>query len=214
MTVVSNTSPITNLAAIDQLHLLREIYGTILIPQAVYDELTVFDRPVPGTAEVQMFDWINVRRVTDRNQVANLRQVVDAGEAEAIALALELSAERLLIDEASGRALAESLGLSITGILGTLLIAKQRGLVLSIQPLMEDLIQKAGFWVSPGLYRLVLDSAGELFCFESYRNRRTCPPVSIVFRCDRSMPIASLLRPMCNSHCTKWPRWSRRSGIV
>ena len=99
--------------------------------------------------------------MTDRNQVANLRQVVDAGEAEAIALALELSAERLLIDEASGRALAESLGLSITGILGTLLIAKQRGLVLSIQPLMEDLIQKAGFWVSPGLYRLVLDSAGE-----------------------------------------------------
>jgi predicted nucleic acid-binding protein len=161
VTVVSNTSPITNLAAIDQLHLLREIYGTILIPQAVYDELTVFDRPVPGTAEVQMFDWINVRRVTDRNQVANLRQVVDAGEAEAIALALELSAERLLIDEASGRALAESLGLSITGIFGTLLIAKQRGLVLSSQPLMEDLIQKAGFWVSPGLYRLVLDSAGE-----------------------------------------------------
>ncbi|NMF83248.1 DUF3368 domain-containing protein [Nodosilinea sp. P-1105] len=161
MTVVSNTSPITNLAAIDQLHLLHEIYGTILIPQAVYDELTVLDRPVPGTAEVQMFDWIKVRQVSDRIQVASLRQVVDAGEAEAIALALELSAERLLIDEASGRALAESLGIRITGILGALLIAKQRGLFLSVQPLIEDLIQKAGFRLSSGLYRLVLDNAGE-----------------------------------------------------
>ena len=149
------------MAAIDQLHLLREIYGAILIPQAVYDELTVLDQPVPGTAEVQIFDWINVRQVSDRNQVANLRQVVDAGEAEAIALALELSAERLLIDEVSGRALAESLGIRITGILGALLIAKQRGLILSVQPLIEDLIQKAGFRLSSGLYRLVLDNAGE-----------------------------------------------------
>ena len=99
MTVVSNTSPITNLAAIDQLHLLREIYDTILIPQAVYNELTVLDQPVPGTAEVQIFGWINVRQVSDRIQVANLRQVVDAGESEAITLALELSAKRLLIDE-------------------------------------------------------------------------------------------------------------------
>jgi uncharacterized protein len=161
VTIVSNTSPITNLAAIDQLHLLREIYGIILIPHAVYDELTVLNRPVPGTAEVQMFNWITLRQVSDRLQVTNLRQMVDAGEAEAIALALELSAERLLIGEASGRALAESLGIRITGILGTLLIAKQRGLILSVQPLMEDLIQKAGFRVSSGLYRLVLDSAGE-----------------------------------------------------
>lgn len=161
MSVVSNTSPITNLAAIGQLHLLREIYGTILIPQAVYDELTILDRSVPGTVEVQMFDWINVRQVSDRIQVANLRQVVDAGEAEAIAFALEFSAERLLIDEASGRALAESLGIRITGILGTLLIAKQLGLISAVQPLMEDLIQKAGFRVSSGLYRLVLDRAGE-----------------------------------------------------
>ena len=161
MTVVSNTSPITNLAAIDQLHLLHEIYGTILISQAVYDELTVLDRPVPGKAEVQMLDWIKVRQVSDRIQVSNLRQVVDASESEAITLALELSAKRLLIDEASGRTLAESLGIRITGILGTLLIAKQRGLVLSVQPLMEDLVQKAGFRVSSGLYRIVLDSAGE-----------------------------------------------------
>lgn len=161
MTIVSNTSPITNLAAIGQLHLLQAIYGTISIPQAVYDELTVLDQPVPGTVEVKTLNWINLQKVSDRNQVARFRQVVDAGEAEAIALALELSAERLIIDEALGRSLAESLGLRITGILGTLLIAKQRSLIPAVQPLMEKLIQKAGFRVSPGLYRIILDNAGE-----------------------------------------------------
>jgi uncharacterized protein len=161
VTIVSNTSPITNLAAIAHLDLLHYLYGKIVIPQAVYAELTEVGYPVPGSTEVQNSDWIEVRQISDRAQVEQFRQVVDAGESEAIALALELSAERLLIDEATGRAIAQSLGLRITGILGVLLIAKQRKLIPIVKPLLDELIQQAGFRVSPGLYDAVLKTASE-----------------------------------------------------
>jgi uncharacterized protein len=95
MTVVCNTSPITNLAAIAQLHLLHSIYGEIVIPKAVYDELTNVPNPVPGGVEVQTYDWISVRPVLDQSKVSVFRQNIDFGEAEAITLALELRADRL-----------------------------------------------------------------------------------------------------------------------
>jgi uncharacterized protein len=162
MIVVCNTSPITNLAAISKLDLLRSIYGEIIIPQAVYDELTGLPYSVPGGAEVQTFDWINVRPVLEQSKVSIFRKDVDFGEAEAIALALELEADRLLIDDAAGRAIALREGLQITGVLGILLIAKQQGLVDSVRLLLDDLINQAGFWVSDELSRWVLSQAKEL----------------------------------------------------
>ncbi len=65
MIIVSDTSPINNLAAINYLHLLHQLYGTVLIPKAVYQELTDPNFPVAGAAEVQTFDWIQVRTVSD-----------------------------------------------------------------------------------------------------------------------------------------------------
>jgi predicted nucleic acid-binding protein len=161
VTVVCNTSPITNLAAIAQLDLLYQLYGEILIPQAVYDELTALQNPVPGTVEVQTLSWIRVQRVVNQSQVAEFRRTVDAGEAEALALALEVSAERVLIDDAAGRAIALELGLTITGVLGVLLMAKQRQLIAAVRPLMDALIAQAGFWVSEELYQRVLHQASE-----------------------------------------------------
>jgi uncharacterized protein len=162
MIVVCNTSPITNLAAIAKLDLLRSIYGEIIIPQAVYDELTGLLYSVPGGAEVQTHDWINVRPVLEQSKVSIFRQDVDFGEAEAIVLALELSADRLLIDDAAGRAIALRECLQITGVLGILLIAKKRGLIDSVRSPLDDLINQAGFWVSDKLYRWVLSQANEL----------------------------------------------------
>ncbi|MBD1844050.1 DUF3368 domain-containing protein [Cyanobacteria bacterium FACHB-63] len=153
MTIVCNTSPITNLAAITQLELLHSIFGEIVIPQAVYDELTNVGYSVPGTVEVQTASWIKVMTVQNRPQVASFQQQVDTGEAEAIALALELFAERLLIDEAAG--------LKVTGILGVLLIAKQQGLISLVQPLINSLIEQAGFRVSSGLYQAIHSAAQE-----------------------------------------------------
>jgi uncharacterized protein len=76
-------------------------------------------------------------------------------------LALELSADRLLIDDAAGRTIALREGLQITGVLGILLISKQRGLIDSVQPLLDNLLEQAGFWVSDGLYQWVLQQADQ-----------------------------------------------------
>ncbi len=86
MIVVSDTSVFTNLAAIGYLHLLQELYNRIFIPTAVYQELIV-DPPVPGTVEVQILRWLEVRSVSDRAMVEQLqnRAQLDLGESEALA---------------------------------------------------------------------------------------------------------------------------------
>jgi uncharacterized protein len=162
--VVSDTSPITNLAAIGQLDLLKQLYERITIPLAVYNEMVAAGKAVPGTDEVQTLSWIQTQTVADVQKVINLQtsqRNIDLGEAEAIILALELKTDLLLMDERRGRALATSYGLNVTGLLGVLLQAKQKGFIPAIQPLMIQLMEQADFRVSNQLYETVLRSAGE-----------------------------------------------------
>lgn len=161
MTVVSNTSPITSLAALGQLNLLQQLYGSIIIPQAVYDEMASLGYVVPGTIEVQTLSWIQTQQVINRTLVTQLQTELDEGESEAIALAIELKATQLLLDEYPGRTVASRLGIKITGVLGVLLAAKHRRLISSVKPIMDDLILQAGFRVSNQVYIDVLSAAGE-----------------------------------------------------
>ncbi|ALB42916.1 MULTISPECIES: DUF3368 domain-containing protein [unclassified Anabaena] len=161
MIVVSDTSPINNLAAINQLHLLQQLYGTVLIPEAVYQELTDPDFPVAGAKEVQTFTWIQIRAIEDRTMLKALSSELDPGEAEAIVLALEMKAEQVLIDERRGRMIAARLNLHYTGILGVLVEAKSQGFISTVKPLLDDLINKAGFWVTEPLYKSVLRLVNE-----------------------------------------------------
>jgi predicted nucleic acid-binding protein len=161
--VISDTSVITNLVAIHHLHLLQPLYERILIPEAVYRELADIDPPVPGTLEVQTLDWLEVLSLRDRtiaDQLQNQSQL-DPGESEAIALALEIKAELLLIDERRGRAIATRLGLRIIGLLGILVEAKQRSLIPSVKPLMDALIATSEFRVSQLLYEQILQMVNE-----------------------------------------------------
>lgn len=86
---------------------------------------------------------------------------IDLGEAEAIILALELKANLFLMDERRGSVLAADLGLNVTGLLGVLLQAKRNGLILSVKPLMDRLIEQVDFRVSSQLYATILQAAGE-----------------------------------------------------
>lgn len=164
MIVVSDTSPITNLAAIGQLDLLRQLYSTIVIPTAVYDEMVAVGKIVPGAVEVQTLSWIQTRSVTNCQSVVDLQisqEDIDRGEAEGITLALELEAGLLLMDERRGRALAISCGLDVTGILGVLIQAKRNGLIDAVKPIIDQLVVEAEFRVSQQLYEIVLQTAGE-----------------------------------------------------
>lgn len=159
MTVVSNTSPITNLAAIAHLDLLYSLYGKILIPQAVYQELISFN--VPGTIEVQTLPWIETRMVVNPKLVTQLELELDPGEAAAIALAVEQQASLLLLDERKGVQIAHTHHLRVQGVLGVLLRAKAQGLISSVRPLLDALVNEAGFWVTDHLYERILQIAQE-----------------------------------------------------
>jgi len=159
--VVSNTSPITNLAAIERLNLLQALYGTIIIPQAVYDEMASVGYAVLGAIEVQTLSWIETRQVMDTNRVTELLAELDQGEAEAIILALELKADFLLLDERRGRKVATRLGVKRIGLLGVLLEAKQKKLISTVKPVIDELITQVDFRVSSELYSEVIKSAGE-----------------------------------------------------
>ena len=161
MIIVSDTSAINNLASINQLNLLQQIYGNVIIPTAVYKELTETTFPVAGATEVQTYSWISIRSVTNQTIVELLEKELDPGEVEAIALAVEMSADKLLIDERQGREAAERLNLRCTGVLGVLIAAKGRKLIPEVKPLLDQLIHQAGFWVAKPLYDQVLKIAGE-----------------------------------------------------
>jgi predicted nucleic acid-binding protein len=97
----------------------------------------------------------------NRVLVTALQAELDEGEAEAIALAIQLKAHLLLLDERRGRAVASRLGLRFIGLLGVLVEAKQKGYISRVKPLLDHLIAKAGFWVSHQLYARVLREVGE-----------------------------------------------------
>jgi uncharacterized protein len=162
--IVSDTSPITNLAAIGRLDLLQQLYKNIVIPLAVYNEMVKVRKVVPGAIEVQTFSWIQTRTVTNPQRVIDIQtrqDGIDSGEAEAIILALELKADLLLMDERRGRALAGNYGLNVTGLLGVLLQAKRNSLIPKIKPLINRLIEEADFRVSQQLYKNLLQAVDE-----------------------------------------------------
>ncbi|MEA1049407.1 DUF3368 domain-containing protein [Lamprobacter modestohalophilus] len=142
---VSDTTAITNLAAIGRLDLMHSLLGQVFIPHEVYLELTRYGDRIPGAREVKTNEWILTRDVTRRDLVDSLTPPLDLGEAEAIALAMEINAQVLIIDEYAGRQTAKALGLNIVGLVGLLIEAKRRSLIPSVAPLLDRLQQEAGF---------------------------------------------------------------------
>ena len=162
MKVVCNASPLINLARIGQLALLPRLFGRLLLPQAVWQEVVEDGRGQPGAEEIRRAVWIERATVSNQPLVHSLRQDLDAGEAEAIALAIEIQADWLLMDERLGRETAQHFGLRYVGLVGILSAAKQRGDLKALRPLLDRLRDVAGFRVSSALYEQVLRDAGEL----------------------------------------------------
>jgi predicted nucleic acid-binding protein len=163
MIVVSNTSPLTNLAAIGQFDLLRRLYASVCIPDGVWDELNASGKLCPGRDQVAAADWIERHAVQNQALVTALQRDLDRGEAESIALALELDADLVLMDEREGRHAAQRLGLRVVGVVGILIEAKAQKAIDSVRPQLDNLRQAAGFYLSESLYHhaLVLSDESE-----------------------------------------------------
>lgn len=163
MLVVSNTSPIMNLAVVDLLNLLRQQFGEVFVPAAVIEELRL-DTDYPGTDKIRQAisdGWLHQEVVENQQIILALKRELDNGEAEAIALALQLKADLILMDERDGRSVAKSMGLNPIGILGVLVRAKQAGTIQSVKEVLNKLRNEAGFYITDGLMQNILSEIGE-----------------------------------------------------
>ena len=161
MIVVSDTSVLTNLAAIGQFDLLRRLYASVHVANGVWVELNAKGKAWPGSQEVDNAEWILRHEAQNHSLVTALRSDLGQGEAESIALALELDADLILLDEREGRHAAQRLGLNSAGIVGMLLEAKAAGFISTIRPHLDALRTGAGFYLREDLYLAVLAEAGE-----------------------------------------------------
>lgn len=159
MIVVSDAGPLIHLGAIGRLDLIHRLWPDVLVPEAVFREVTVAG--MPGAAEVMAASWLTVASPAHMDVVdALLASGLHRGEAEAIALAVERRADRLLIDERQGRLTAEGTGVSVIGSIGILVAAKARGEVERVEPLLAEL-RWSGLWMSDAFVARVLASVGE-----------------------------------------------------
>lgn len=158
--VISDTSPVRALAHLGILDWLRELFVEVVLPPAVAGELR---NPPAGLPVVEPGDWsfLRVQAPGNSRRVSQLCALLDAGEAEAIALAEELQAEVVLMDELAGRGIARQAGFAVIGTLGILLQAKQLGLCPEIRPLLDRLESEIHFFISSSLQRTILQQAGE-----------------------------------------------------
>ena len=155
MIVVADSSPLIALCRIGRLELLRDLFGQLVIPDAVWQEVVASHPGKAGAAEIVAATWIVQQAVKDKPLVNLLRQDLGAGESEAIVLAREISADVLLMDERRGREAAKRLGIFCTGLVGVLLEARRRGVVSDPASIAQDLRDNAGFWISDELMALL-----------------------------------------------------------
>jgi predicted nucleic acid-binding protein len=157
MLVVADTSSLIALAACDGLSLLDALFGQIKVPSAVYEESTVEGRPY--SSELRTYLGTKVVAV-DMAQVVIAAPGLGAGELEAMALYKQLHADRLLIDDARARRIAQLNHILVIGSIGVLIVAKQRGMLPLLRPSLE-LIQHAGIHISESLLQEALKVAEE-----------------------------------------------------
>jgi hypothetical protein len=141
--IVSDAGPIIIFARIGQLPLLRDVTGSLLIPDAVYHEIVVKKDGMPGAADVAQAAWIQKASVASRSIVESLPSVLHEGEREAITLARERGAQ-LLIDEVRARRAAIQLGIDVIGTLRILANAKQLRHINLVRPVIAQM-QSEGY---------------------------------------------------------------------
>jgi uncharacterized protein len=155
--IISNATPLIAFARIGELTLLEGIVHHVTLPETVWGEVTVVTAH-PGAEDIRQATWITVRAVT--SVPAELLALLDRGEAEVIALAEELSAQEVLLDERAARAIAITRGLPVIGTAGLLVRAKDRGLIPAVRPFLSRM-QAEGVRYSQRFLETLLGRLGE-----------------------------------------------------
>jgi predicted nucleic acid-binding protein len=161
MIVVADTSVILNLCCVRQEGLLQQLFQRVLIPSQVADEFVRLAKRQSRFSGMLLPGWIEIMPAPSSFPPEVTQAHLDPGESAAIALCFSQHADALLIDESLGREVAARLGLRAVGILGVLINARRRKMIPGVKIILDELENKAGFWVAPSLRQHVLHLAGE-----------------------------------------------------
>lgn len=154
--IVSDAGPLIVLFKTSKLSILKELYGTVNVPIAVYTEITVKEKE---KAFFSKTEWLKPVKVKKDNDYKLLEELVDRGEAEAIILAKQLKSP-LLVDDAKARKFAMLLDVEVIGTLGLLKLAKNRGVIHSVRTVIRDMLAE-GYYVDGRLIAKLLEDVGE-----------------------------------------------------
>ena len=162
MRVISNTGPIIALAKVDRMSLLKELFGEVFIPTTVHKELCAKSGSEWDAIENALKDYLHIEEPIPLDAAVKLvLGDLDEGERQAIGLAVTGDKEvLLLLDDRAGRQAAQKLNISITGIVGILLLAKERGLINGIAEVLECM-RNNGYWLSNKIVEVAKQLAGE-----------------------------------------------------
>ena len=161
---ISDSSILIHTARIGRLDILKDFYEKILITPAVWKEVVEEGETKPGALEVKEAcgsGWIEVMAPANESVVQLLERELHKGEAETIALAIELHPDVIFLDESEARKVASLYGLPMTGTIGVLIRAKFEGKIVSLQEELDKLRNDAGFWIDDELFSRALQAAAE-----------------------------------------------------
>lgn len=162
MIIVSDTSPVSNLILIQRLDILQKLFSKIIVPPAVNAEILALKQFGKDLSDYKNADWIEIIEPKNLQKVQMLQSNLDAGEAQAIALALEINCNLLLMDERIGTNIARLEGLQTVGLVGVLIKAKEEKIVKEVGKILIELKNKAGFWLGEKLEKKILKNLGEI----------------------------------------------------
>jgi predicted nucleic acid-binding protein len=158
--VVCDSTILIGLAKMGRLKLLREVFSKISIPEEVFYEVVEKGADKPGSKDIKDAAWIEVITIQDKTQVDFLMITLEKGEAEVLALAKELGADLILVDEEKVRSSAVIAGYHVMGLLGLFILAKNLGILDKVGPLITELRRKK-FRISDRVVSEALKKAGE-----------------------------------------------------
>ena len=160
MRIVCNSTILIALPRIGHLWILEKLFASLTIPTAVYNDVVVKGSGKPGARDVAEARWIHVQEVSDIEALDELASVLHQGEAEAIALAQEMAADLIILDDKLARKTAMAVGLNVAGTLAILHLAKERNLIPELKSLL-DALKSTGFHIGEE-YDEILRNAGEV----------------------------------------------------
>ncbi len=157
--VIINSTPIIALSKAGKLDVLKTMYGHVIIPDAVFNEVTAKDDSV----RVQLLgcsDWIEVMNIKNTVEKFAFKARLHDGEVEVMILAKEIEADLVIIDDYAARKTAEYIGLNLTGTIGVLIKAKQNGYIDNVMPIVQ-MMEQNGIYYSKQLKEQIRRITGE-----------------------------------------------------